>query len=293
MTALLATLSFAQAQNHTTPRKTTPSASSTQPAGADLPAAATVDAFMKHTFGYSPELRWNVVSIKPFSDAPSVAEVVVSVGTEQGSQMMRLFVLPGGKWALSGDLIPFGADPFGPVREKLEARANGPSKGPADSSITVVEFTDLQCPACKATQPVIDRLLQDLPNVHFIYQNFPLAMHSWSFKAASYADCVGRENNAALWKYIHTVFENQEQITPENADGKLKQYAAEAGAAGDVASCAAQPATEERVRLSQALGLSVGVDSTPTLFINGRKVANALTVPYDTLKALVSGTPKQ
>jgi protein-disulfide isomerase len=143
------------------------------------------------------------------------------------------------------------------------------------------------------TQPVIDRLLQDNPNVRFVFQNFPLAMHPWAFKAASYTDCVGRASNEALWKFVHAVFGSQSEIAPDNADAKLKQFAGEAGVNADqIAACAAQPATEDRVRLSQALGISVNVEATPTLFINGRKISNALTVPYDTLKALVQGTPK-
>jgi protein-disulfide isomerase len=286
--ALLATLGYAQ---NTARPAHGPSIDS--PAKAALPTEETVNSFMKQTFAYDPKVHWKVLDIRE-SEVPGVAEVTISIGSDgPGDQNMRLYVLPGEKWAISGDMIPFGAAPFEPMRKKLQERATGPSQGPANAAFTIVEFSDLQCPACRATQPVIDRLLQDVPNVHFVFQNFPLAMHPWAFKAATYVDCVGRNNNPAIWKFIHQVFDNQQEITPENADAKLKTIAGEAGVNADqIAACAAQPATEERVRLSQALGVSVNVESTPTLFINGRKVSNVLSIPYETLKALVQSTSK-
>jgi protein-disulfide isomerase len=286
--ALVATLGNAQ-----TPARPPHSPSATSSAATALPTEETVNSFMKRTFAYDPKVHWKVLDIKQ-SEVPGVAEVMIAIGSEgQGDQNMRLFVLPGERWAISGEMIPFGADPYAPVRERLQERATGPSHGPANASVTIVEFSDLQCPACRASQPIVDRLLQDVPNVRFVFQNFPLAMHPWAFKAATYADCVGRNNNPALWKYIPLVFEHQQEITPENSDAKLKTFAGEVGAKADeIAACAAQPATEERVRLSQALGISVNVEATPTLFINGRKVSNVMSIPYETLKALVQNASK-
>jgi len=85
------------------------------------------------------------------------------------------------------------------------------------------------------------------------------------------------------------VYEHQGEITPENADAKLKEYAKEAGANPDtVSACAAKTETEKRVRESMALGEKLGVTSTPTFFINGRKVVGfGNTTPYDVVKAIV------
>jgi protein-disulfide isomerase len=202
-------------------------------------------------------------------------------------------VMPDHKFAIAGDMMPFGADPFAPVRALLESRAKGPARGPANAPVTIVEFSDLQCPSCKAAQPVIDRLLTDVPNARFVFENFPLDMHPWAMKGATYADCIGRENNDAFWKFVHTVYDNQEKITTQNADAQLKTYAGEAGAnAQTVAACAAQPATAARVRESLELGKSVGVAGTPTLFVNGRKIGNVGAIPYDILKGIVQNTPK-
>ena len=248
---------------------------------------------MKYMFSYDPNVQWKVLAIRP-AEAPGVSEVTLGIRSPEGQQMTRFYVMAGGKWAVAGEMVPFGADPFAPARAELAAKAHGPARGPADAAVNIVEFSDLECPSCKAAQPTIDRLLTDVPNAHFIFQNFPLeTLHPWAFKAATYADCIGRENNEAFWKFISATYDNQEQITPENADEKLESLAEQSGAHGDeAAACAAQPATAERVRQSEALGLALDVNATPTLFVNGRKISDLGGLPYETLKALVTGTPK-
>ena len=85
------------------------------------------------------------------------------------------------------------------------------------------------------------------------------------------------------------MYEHQGEITAENAAAKLKEYAKEAGANPDtVSACAAKPETEKRVRESMALGEKLGVTSTPTFFINGRKVVGfGNNTPYEVVKAIV------
>jgi protein-disulfide isomerase len=175
----------------------------------------------------------------------------------------------------------------------LEKGITGPERGPKDAPVTIVEFGDLQCPACKAAQPAIEGLIAAEPNAHFVFQNFPLEMHNWAPKGAAYADCIGRTSNEAFWKFVAKTYETQTDITAGNADEKLTALADGAGVKGsDIAACAAQPDTKTRVDASLALGKSVEVTGTPTLFINGRKIGNISQVPVDTLKGLVDFAAK-
>jgi protein-disulfide isomerase len=256
--------------------------------GEKLPAEATVDSFMKHMFGYDPNITWKVLDIKP-AKAAGVADVTVLLKNQQGQAVQRFFVMPDEKWAIAGDIMPFGADPFARNRAELQARVNGVVRGPASAPVTIVEFSDLECPSCKAAQPTVDKLLQDVPGVHFIFQNFPLeTLHPWALKAAKYADCVGREDPNAFWKFIESAYATQEQINPTNADEKLKILAGQAGAnATQVAGCSTQPQTAERIKASQDLGKSLDVTGTPTLFINGREIKNVNGMPYEILKQMV------
>lgn len=119
-------------------------------------------------------------------------------------------------------------------------------------------------------------------------------MHNWAAKGADYAECVGEASNEAFWKFVAKAYETQGDITAENADEKLTALADASGVKGaDIATCAKSPATKARVEASIALGKSAGVNSTPTLFINGRSIGSVSQVPADTLKALVDFAAKQ
>ena len=262
-----------------------PKASSAQAASADLPSEDEVNAFMHETFGYNPQLTWKILSIKP-AEANGLTEVDVQISGPQGQGEQRFFVTEDGKHAVVGDIIPFGRHPFEAARVELQKKATGPARGPANAPVLVVEFSDLQCPHCKEANPTIERLVED-PNVRLVLQNFPLPNHNWADKAAAYADCVGRASNEAFWKFVDSVFAAQEQITADNADGKLTQIADSSGVNGsDIAACAAKPETQSRVEASVNLGKSLGVNSTPTLFVNGRAVGVSNN-NYDALKQLV------
>jgi protein-disulfide isomerase len=250
-----------------------------------LPTEDTVNSFLFQMFGYDPTVTWKVSEIRP-SEVPGLAEVSLVVTNPQGSNPNRLLVSSDGKHAITGDILPFGAKPFDDARAKLEKGVNGPAKGPAKAPVTIVEFSDMQCPHCQKVAPAIEQLLAQEPEAHFVFQNFPLPAHNWAEKAAGYVDCVGRASNDAVWKFIQKTFDEQANITEANVDEKLKAIATASGAKGDeIAACAVKPDTKARVEASVALGRSVNVNGTPVLFINGRNVPGG--APVDVLKKIV------
>ncbi len=277
------------------PAKTTPAKPAEKlgtHATPDLPSEGTVDAFLHQQFGYQADLTWKISSIRP-SPVEGLAEVTVVMASPQGQQVSRFYVAPDGKHALVGEIIPFGAKPFEPVRKKLEKGVTGPERGPKDAPVTIVEFGDLQCPACKAAQPTIEGLVAAEPTARFVFQNFPLEMHNWAAKGAAYADCVGRASNDAFWKFVSKTYESQPNITADNADAMLTSIVDGVGLKGtEIAACAADPATKMRVDASIALGKSVDVSGTPTLFINGRRVGSFDPHMADVYKSLVEFAAK-
>ncbi len=284
--ALVITSAFAQQK----PPKHAVAAAHTSesaPTPAGLPSEETVNSFLQQTFGWDSQTSWKIVSIKP-SPAQGLAEVTVRLANPQGEQNTVFYVSEDEKHAVVGEIIPFGAHPYQADRERLQKGINGVSRGPENAPVTMVEFSDLQCPHCKDAQPIIEKLIGDEPNARFVLQQFPLPMHDWAFKGASYADCLGRTNKDAYWKFIDDVFKSQSEITAANADEKLKAAVTAAGGSADaVASCAVKPDTKNRVDQSIALGKAVDVTGTPTLFINGRKVSSITGTPYEVLKKLV------
>jgi protein-disulfide isomerase len=272
--------------------KATPSAkaeSTSGTPGGSLPSEATVNSFLKNMFGWNSDLTWKVADIKP-SEAAGVAVATVVFNTPKGSQVIRLYVTPDQKYAFMAELVPFGADPFAEARQILKA-ANGPSHGPQDAAITIVEFGDLECPACKAAQPNIAKLMEEEPKAKLVFQNYPLEqIHKWALTGAKYLDCLAQQNNQAVWKFIATVYDHQSEINPQNVDQMLKGYVKDSGGDPDgVAACVAKPDTEKRVRESMALAEKLDVTSTPTFFVNGRRIVgfSANSTPYDAVKAMV------
>lgn len=253
-----------------------------------LPSEATINGFLKQMFGWNSDLSWKVADIRP-SEAAGITEVVVVFSTPKGQQLSRIYVTSDQKHAFTGEIVPFGADPFIEIRQELKG-VTGPSHGAQNPAIMIVEFGDLECPACKNAQPNITKLMEDEPKAKLVFQNYPLEqVHKWAMLGAKYLDCFSRQNGDVVWKFISTVYEHQSEVNEQNADQMLKGYVKEAGGDPDAtAACAAKPETEKRVRESMALGQKLNVNSTPTFFINGRRVVGfGGNVPYDVVKDMV------
>lgn len=284
---LLVFTSIAFAQQKTIKQNSVGGARKTDPMPSLLPSEETVNAFLHQMFGHDKSITWKIIEIKP-AEAEGLAEVSILLSNPQGQQVSTIYVTSDQKHAVAGEIIPFGVEPFKEDREKLEKGQNGAIKGPAKAPVEIVEFSDLQCPHCKQAQPTVEKLMTDEPNARFVFQPFPIPSHDWAMKAAAYADCVSQSNKAAFWKFIDAVYGAQSDITSANADQKLTELADSAGVKGsEVAACAALPDTRARIEHSIALGKSVGVTGTPTLFIGGRKIANVNGTPYEVLKGIV------
>ena len=294
VTIFLSLIGMVAAQTKTAPpaKPTAKPAEVATATGANaLPSEETINAFMQQMVGYNPEVTWRIAEVRP-TGVGGLSEVQVVITDSKGSNGNKFYVTSDGKHAVTGDIIPFGVKPFEQDRLKLEKGVNGPAKGPAKAPVTIVEFSDMQCPHCKQVAPSVEQLLAQEPNAHFVFQNFPLPNHNWAEKGAEYVDCIGRGSNDAVWKFIQKTFEQQESITEANADEKLKAIATESGADGEqIAACSAKPDTKARIEASLALGKSVGVTGTPAIFINGRMLSGG--APVELLKQLVDFQAKQ
>ncbi|HTV05668.1 MAG TPA: thioredoxin domain-containing protein [Acidobacteriaceae bacterium] len=264
------------------------------------PSRDTVEAFLKASWGYDPDRVWQVWAILK-TPAPGVSRVIVQVAQKNDPQhriaSAAFLVTPDGKHLISANLnmLPFGAHPYAEAREMLMQRANGPSRGAADKKFELVEFADFECPHCKEAQPVIQRLLTDFPQAHFVFENFPLvSIHTEAFKAAAYSVCVAQQaGDAAFFKFADAVFTNQQQLTPDTSDAALGDAATKVGLNADkVGACSYTQAAKDAVNASMQLGKDLNVDETPTLFINGRQIpvgeVASGQLPYEALKQIVA-----
>src|SRR5277367_6425843 len=265
------------------------------------PTRATVEAFLKVSWGYDTDRIYQVQAIQNTA-APGISKVTVFVAQKSNSNPQQVatlafYVTPDGKHLISNDLsmLVFGDHPYADARRILSARADGPSRGSADKKIEFVEFADFQCPHCRKVQPIIDRLLADFPQAHFVFENFPLtALHSEAYKAATYSVCVAQQSgNEAFFKFVDAVFAAQDGLTPQTSDSTLADAVAKAGLdAAKVGSCSYTSAAKAPVDASIKLAQDLAVDETPMLFINGRQIpigeVSSGQLPYDMLKKIVA-----
>ena len=257
---------------------------------ASTPTKETVDAFMNANWGFNQNLAWQVEAIFK-TDFPGISKVIVAIADKSGKQPVQplvFYTLPDGKHIMVGDIAAFGDHPFATFRDTLQQHAEGPYRGNAAKDLEIVEFADFQCPHCKAAQANMDQLAADFPKARIVFQHFPLAQHPQARPAAAYGVCVAKQGgSSAFFTFASSVFEGQDGLaTPDGATLTLNAAVVKAGLdPAKIAACSTEAATQPAIDASIKLAKDVGVNETPTLFINGRAVL--ATVPYETLKQIV------
>ena len=178
----------------------------------------------------------------------------------------------------------FLREPASPVYDI--ATDDQPAKGAATAPVTVVEFTDFQCPSCAQAHPVLERLASEYAGrVRVVVRDYPLAQHANAFKAAEAAEAARAQGK--YWEYAALLFANQSALEVP----QLKEYATRVGLDRqkfDAMLDSHQFADKVRRDLND--GLRVGVNSTPSIFINGRRVTNTT---YEGLKAGIDAALKE
>jgi protein-disulfide isomerase len=160
-----------------------------------------------------------------------------------------------------------------------------PSLGNANAPVTIVAFTDYQCPSCASIHPSLERLVKEnAGKVRLVTRDFPLTQHTEAFKAAEAAEAAREQGK--YWEYIHVLMQNQSALGVE----KLKSFAGELGldrARFDAALDSGK--FTEMVQRDLDDGMKLGLKGTPSLFINGRRVT---AKSYEDLKATVDAALK-
>jgi protein-disulfide isomerase len=152
---------------------------------------------------------------------------------------------------------------------------DGPWKGSSDAPVTIVEFSDFSCKACRAAQPRIAELLEETgEEVRLVYRHFPLRPEGGLFAAAVAAECAHRQS--AFWPMHDLLFGHEGDFDREDLIGYAKQVGLDTGR---FVTCMDSEDAARVVRDDRAAGASWGVSGTPTFFINGRRVTGLPGLP--------------
>jgi protein-disulfide isomerase len=164
---------------------------------------------------------------------------------------------------------------------KVAVDATGPSKGPATAPVTIVEFSDFECPYCVKAEPTVKALLAKYPDkIRLVYRDFPLPMHPNAPKAAEAAHCAGDQGK--YWEMHEKLFANAQKL--QVAD--LKKHARDVGVDGaKFDKCLDSNEKAPLVEKNKKAGEEAGVTGTPAFFINGRPLSGAQ--PLEAFTAIV------
>jgi protein-disulfide isomerase len=164
---------------------------------------------------------------------------------------------------------------------KVEVSAEGPSRGDPKAPITIVEFSDFECPFCVRAEAAVKQVLAAYPGkVRLVYRDYPLPSHTRAQKASEAALCAGDQGK--YWEMHEKLFANTRALEV----GQLKQYAKDLGLTSDrFDKCLDSGDKTAVVEASKKAGEEAGVNGTPAFFINGRPLSGAQ--PFEKFKEII------
>ncbi len=249
---------------------------------------AALEKYVRHLLLWGPEIQVEISDPEP-SELEGFRLIRVKGSAGHASREEVFYLSRDGKKLVRAAIYELDQNPFRETYEKITTDGQ-PSLGTPGAPVRLVVFTDFQCPYCKKeAESLRKNLLKAYPKeVRLYFKDFPLdPIHPWARDAAIAGRCVYKQSEESFWKYHDWVFAHQSEITKANFREKVVEFA---GTLPDVdqlrfTRCIDNRETEPEVNRSIAEGRELGINSTPTLFINGRKIPSQL--PWPNLKQVI------
>jgi protein-disulfide isomerase len=234
-----------------------------------------IEKYIRHIYALGPEVKLIIPEPKD-AEVAGLLVTNVELTSGEGHDTAKMYVSKDGKYLFRGDVSDLSKDPLSEASAKLDLK-NAPSLGNTTASVTVVEFADFECPVCRQLHEQLRTLLPNYPHVKFYFKDFPIEqIHPWAKTAALAGRCAYLQNPRSFWKFYDSFYDGQDLISAANVWDKAVDFAGQAGLdQAAFKSCLASPDTAAMVDASAANGRAVEVTSTPTVFVNGRRVVGA------------------
>ena len=250
-----------------------------------------IERQVRSHYSLPPDVKVMVSSPRA-SDFPNYDALTVTFAGENKKQEYEFLLSHDHKTLMRVTRFDLNSDPYAEIMKKIDVHAR-PTRGNKDAKVTVVNYDDFECPFCSRMHATIfPEIFKEYGDrVLFIYKDYPLEeIHPWAIHAAIDANCLAAENNDAYWEYADYLHANPRTVNAEKGrDGQnaeLDKLAALQGQKHNVdvpkLQACMKAQNEKDVRSSMREGESVGVDATPTMFVNGRKLDGA--VPADDVR---------
>src|SRR3989449_5034834 len=225
--------------------------------------------------------------LKP-SEFPNYDALTITFDSGDKKQNYDFLLSKDGKTLSRLTKLDLSKDPYAEVMKKIDFSGR-PTRGNKAAKVVVVNYDDFQCPFCsRMHQTLFPQLLKEYGDrVVFIYKDFPLSeIHPWAMHAAVDANCLASQNNDAYWDFADYIHANQTEVNSEKSRdgqfGALDRLAMVQGQKHNVDGAKLQSCVkaqkDEAVRASVKEGSTLGVEATPTLFVNGEKIDGAMPI---------------
>ena len=244
-------------------------------AGSQAQIQKSVEAFLRNYYALGSDITITVGTPRPIGGS-GISELPIIVKSPEGSDEVKMYLTADGRYLLRGDINDITTDPLAENIAKFDLK-NAPLFGDPNAPITIVEFADFECPVCRNLHEVIRGLLPKYPQVKLIFKDFPLDnIHPWARTAALAGRCTYQQNPKAFWQLYDLIYDNQDIISASNAYEKMVEYAEKAGLSTEsFKACLSSPQAATAVDASVANAKLLDIRSTPTLFVNGRRLVTA------------------
>lgn len=226
----------------------------------------TLPQMLSQGMGGSFRIRWPSLAAKP----SAVVQLETSFSTGYGWVRFPIAVTGDGKYLIIGDSWPLGKDPRQVRRERMGEAQLVPDFAAPAVKVTVVEFSDMQCPACKRAWGELKPILEKLPVAH-VSAHFPLVTsHPWAFRAAAAAACLGQKDRSLIPAFKDFMFARQSEIRLESVDNAIFAFLSQRRLdEGDFRRCYMAEPSLQKVLEDLSLGYRLGVLGTPSYFAGG------------------------
>jgi len=248
---------------------------------------ATMEVWLRHLFVWPAPIE---VTIEDPNPGPMAGFYEVKIRGTSGPQMQEesFYVSKDGQKIIRGSVFDVGQNPFKADLDKIKTEMR-PSFGTPGAPVVIAEFSDFECPFCREEAKTLrDNILKTYPKeVRVYYFDFPLEqLHPWAKAGAMAGRCIFRQSASTFWDFHDWIFEHQADVTADNLKSKVLEFAqGKPLDAAQLTSCMDTKATEADVNQTTEMAHALGVNQTPTIFVNGRRLAG--TMPWDQLKTVI------
>jgi protein-disulfide isomerase len=233
--------------------------------------------YVRERFGIPDSVKITMTDLRETA-YPEFLETTVTLDDGKDKRSQPLFVSKDMRYLVEGSIFNLGGDPHQEI-VRLISLQDQATQGPANAPVTLVEYSDLECPVCAHLQEELETdVVPKYGNkLRVVFKEFPLVtVHDWALTGAIASQCIYRIDPSKYVDFRSAVFKNQESITGEHARDMLLHFGAEAGVDNmKLAACVDAKDSLSRVEANMHEGEALGIGQTPTSFINGRTLIGA------------------